>query len=288
MINKYKQLVEGALLDYMGGLRAAQHTILEDAMKYAVLSGGKRLRPSLLLMSYGMYANEVKSALPYAIGIELIHTYSLVHDDLPAMDNDDYRRGLQTVHKKFDEATAILAGDALLTQAFQCMLEDAAKAEGVRDLQSKIEAMKVISLRAGLQGMITGQMIDMEQARLTLEDLEFMYSRKTSDLFAAALQGGAILGGASGDELNLIGRFADTLGMAFQIRDDLQDYHRDSVMGKQTIAVEVGRDEAEILMREMWQRGVDILETLQGDYGLKTQQLREVLDFIVGENISPK
>ncbi|MDO5690827.1 MAG: polyprenyl synthetase family protein [Tissierellia bacterium] len=288
MINKYKQLVEGALLDYMGGLRAAQHTILEDAMKYAVLSGGKRLRPSLLLMSYGMYANEVKSALPYAIGIELIHTYSLVHDDLPAMDNDDYRRGLQTVHKKFDEATAILAGDALLTQAFQCMLEDAAKAEGVRDLQSKIEAMKVISLRAGLQGMITGQMIDMEQARLTLEDLEFMYSRKTSDLFAAALQGGAILGGASGDELNLIGRFADTLGMAFQIRDDLQDYHRDSVMGKQTIAVEVGRDEAEILMREMWQRGMDILETLQGDYGLKTQQLREVLDFIVGENISPK
>ncbi|MHC1785496.1 MAG: polyprenyl synthetase family protein [Christensenellales bacterium] len=206
---------------------------LSRAMRYSLLLPGKRLRPVLLLASHALLDKEVSPALPFAAAIEMIHCYSLIHDDLPAMDNDDLRRGKPTNHKVFGEAMAILAGDALLNTAYQIM--------GESDHPRALPALREIARRAGAQGMIAGQAADifMENKTADREMLSYIHSHKTADLMIAPVAAGLILAGATAEQLAAGRQYAYHLGIAFQIVDDLLDVIGDAaVLGKAT-----GKDE---------------------------------------------
>jgi geranylgeranyl diphosphate synthase type II len=195
--------------------------IIYEAMNYSLLSGGKRLRPLLLMGSYELFKDDLKEALPYACLMEMIHTYSLIHDDLPAMDNDDYRRGKLSNHKKFGEATAILAGDGLLNKAFEIGLEAAIKSKSLNG----VKALKIIADSSGTEGMIGGQVIDMdgENKIRSVEDLKYMYSLKTGAIIKSSIAAGAVLAGAGEEEIRALENYAEKIGIAFQIEDDILD-----------------------------------------------------------------
>lgn len=199
-----------------------QKTIVE-AMNYSVLAGGKRLRPMLMLETYRLFGGKSRVIEPFMAAIEMIHTYSLVHDDLPAMDNDEYRRGKKTTHAVYGEAMGILAGDALLNYAY----EIAASAFDMEPQNPGIgRAFMVLSKKAGIYGMVGGQTVDVESegtADMTKEKLEFIYRMKTSALIESAMQIGAILAGATISEQKIVGEAAGLIGLAFQIQDDILD-----------------------------------------------------------------
>lgn len=206
---------------------------LREAMLYSLEAGGKRLRPVLLLAAYGLLQEDVQPALPYACALEMIHTYSLIHDDLPAMDNDDLRRGKPTNHVRFGEAVAILAGDGLLNAAFELMLRAAAEAESLAGLR----AAEAIARRAGVTGMIAGQTMDVTQEGTapTLEKVSYIHAHKTADLLTAPMEAGLILAGASGEQLEAGRQYGYHLGIAFQMVDDLLDLEGDTaLLGKRT------------------------------------------------------
>lgn len=193
--------------------------VLFDAMRYSLMAGGKRLRPVFVLDFCRMCGGDWKSALPFAAAVEMVHTYSLIHDDLPCMDNDDYRRGKPTNHKVYGEATAILAGDALLTAAFSAI----AKAD--YSAETRIKAVEVLAECAGEIGMVGGQVLDMrsEERQCTQQEVLDIQIRKTGALIRAACQLGVLAAGGSVEQLNAAMEFADNLGLAFQIRDDMLD-----------------------------------------------------------------
>ena len=204
---------------------------LYDAMRYSLLAGGKRLRPVLLLESCRMCGGDVEGALPFACAVEMLHTYSLIHDDLPAMDNDDLRRGRPTNHKVYGEATAILAGDGLLTAAFETMLEHGGDLPAPRVLA----AAACLGRAAGARGMVGGQALDMagEGHALALADVEELQRLKTGALIAAAAEMGCILAGGGAEARAAVRRYAEKLGLAFQIRDDMLDVEGDeATLGK--------------------------------------------------------
>lgn len=204
-----------------------------EAMTYALMAGGKRIRPVLCLAAAEAAGGDPEDAMPAACALEMIHTYSLIHDDLPAMDDDAMRRGKPTCHTAFDEATAILAGDALLTLAFQTLssielrkVEQAAKWLGV---------IQLISYAAGYCGMIQGQMLDMasEGKQLTLADLKSMHRLKTGALIEASLSSGAVLGGLNSTRISMLKSYAQNIGLAFQVTDDILNVEGDpEIMGK--------------------------------------------------------
>ena len=195
--------------------------IIYQAVNYSLLSGGKRLRPVLFLGAYELFRDDLKKALPFACAMEMIHTYSLIHDDLPAMDNDDYRRGKLSNHKKFGEARAILAGDALLNKAFETGLDAAINFKGM----NAIKALKLIADSSGTEGMIGGQVIDIdgENKISSIEDLKYMYSLKTGAIIKSSVTAGATLAGATENEIKLLENYAEKIGIAFQIMDDILD-----------------------------------------------------------------
>ncbi|HWU25918.1 MAG TPA: farnesyl diphosphate synthase [Rhizomicrobium sp.] len=199
----------------------ALHGRVHEAMRYAIFAGGKRLRPFLVLEGGKIYGVPENRALRAAAAIEAIHTYSLVHDDLPSMDDDDLRRGQPTVHKAFDEATAILAGDALLTVAFEILANPATHPSG----EVRAQLVERLAWAAGSEGMIGGQMIDMQapQRSLDADEVITLQRLKTGALFEFACEAGAILGEAGSEERERMRRYAADLGLAFQIADDLLD-----------------------------------------------------------------
>lgn len=192
---------------------------LFDAMRYSLLAGGKRLRPIFVFDFCRMCGGDWQAAVPFAAAVEMIHTYSLIHDDLPCMDNDDYRRGKLTNHKVYGEATAVLAGDALLTAAFSYLSKSPFSAE------IRIRAVEVLSECAGELGMVGGQVLDMhsEERQCTEQEVLDIQSRKTGALIRAACILGVLAGNGSEEQLLAAGKFADNLGLAFQIRDDMLD-----------------------------------------------------------------
>ena len=203
---------------------------LYDAMQYSLLAGGKRLRPVLLLESCRMCGGEVDKAIPFACAVEMIHTYSLIHDDLPCMDNDDLRRGKPTNHKVYGEATAVLAGDGLLTAAFESMLE----AQGLPQ-DRVLAAAACLAQAAGGRGMVGGQALDMagEGHALSLSEVEELQRLKTGALICAAAEMGCILAGGDEEARKAVRKYARKLGLAFQIRDDILDVEGDAaVLGK--------------------------------------------------------
>ena len=199
-----------------------QYARLQEAMRYSLLAGGKRIRPVLVLEACRICGGEVEKALPFACAVEMIHTYSLIHDDLPAMDNDDLRRGRPTNHKEFGEAAAILAGDALLTEAFFALSQAELPPDRI------VQAVACLSAQAGHLGMVGGQALDMEEKKRTVPELEQLQSLKTGALLQAAAELGCIAAGGTPQQRQGLRVYAEKLGRAFQIRDDMLD-----VMGEQ-------------------------------------------------------
>ena len=217
-----------------------QKTVFQ-AMNYSVLAGGKRIRPILMLETYKLFGGSNKAIESFVAAIELIHTYSLVHDDLPAMDDDELRRGKLTTHAKFGEAMGVLAGDGLLNYAFEIALDTLDETKGA-DNRAVIRSLKVLAKKAGIYGMIGGQVVDVEaekQYGISKNRLDFIYELKTGALIEATMMIGAILGGATDEEVEQIEDVAKKIGLAFQIQDDVLD-----VIGEtETIGKSVGSDE---------------------------------------------
>ena len=222
-IGRHTDEAEQIISSYLPKEEGYQKTVIE-AMNYSFLAGGKRLRPILMLETYRLFGGKSKVIEPFMAAIEMIHTYSLVHDDLPAMDNDEYRRGRKTTHVVYGEAMAILAGDGLLNYAFETAMKSFTM-EG--DLEKKARALSVLAQKAGIYGMIGGQTADIEAEDLgdqvTTEHLMFIHAHKTSALIEAAMMTGAILAGASQEEIAQIEKAAYEIGIAFQIQDDILD-----------------------------------------------------------------
>ncbi len=229
---EYAALVEQALSQQLSGLGQMPER-LEEAMAYSLEAGGKRLRPVLLLAVCDAMGTDLSSVMPYACALEMIHTYSLIHDDLPAMDNDNLRRGKPTNHMVFGEGMAILAGDGLLHGAMELMLRTACKDGSMQGLR----AAEAIARRAGVTGMVAGQVMDVTQegGQVTEEKVTYIHAHKTADMLIAPLEAGLILSGAGQEAIEAGITYGYHLGMAFQMVDDLLDVIGDEqVMGKQT------------------------------------------------------
>jgi len=227
-LSRQKQLVERALEKIFPVASGLQKRVIEAA-RYSLFAGGKRLRPILCLASAEVVGGEIEPVLPAACALEMIHTYSLIHDDLPAMDNDDFRRGVPTNHKVFGEAIAILAGDALLTEAFEYFALSGVSPNKVT------EVIRIAVKAAGYRGMIGGQVIDLEceNRKVDLATVEYMHIHKTGALLSASLEIGAILGGGGQDQTSALKNYGHHIGLAFQITDDLLDVEGDpALMGK--------------------------------------------------------
>ena len=219
----YRKLIEDNLTNYITNMPKEAHTI-SSAMEYSLSAGGKRLRPVLLLAAYDFSGGNIEDALPYALAIEYIHTYSLIHDDLPAMDDDDLRRGKPTNHKVFGEAMAILAGDALLNTAVEIMLNDIVSHPN-NGTENRIRAMDVICESSGIRGMIGGQVLDIESEGKTIseETLNYIHINKTAALIRASVLAGLYLGKADEETIQSFDFYGLNLGLAFQIADDILD-----------------------------------------------------------------
>ena len=221
--NLCKEKISG-IDDYIEKYLDSQENIeplMKDAMKYSVLNGGKRLRSILCTEICSLFGGDYKKSMPFAMAIELIHAYSLVHDDLPCMDNADMRRGMPSCHKKYGEGFAVLTGDALLNLAYEVMADECYK--GTHGAAS---AMKTIADCAGIHGMVNGQAIDLRLPtciNVTEDDLIMLIEQKTMALIRASIISGAIVAGCSDEQINLLEQYAYSLGLAFQIRDDFED-----------------------------------------------------------------
>ncbi|MGL4461573.1 MAG: polyprenyl synthetase family protein [Planctomycetia bacterium] len=256
---------------------------LREAMRYSTFAGGKRLRPLLVLLAADACLGALDAALPAACAVEMVHTYSLIHDDLPAMDDDDFRRGLPTCHKQFDEATAILAGDALLTLAFEALTD-------VRPSAVGLQCVRVLAAASGSVGMVGGQVEDLRaaEAPATLERLQSVHERKTGRLLAASLEMGALAAGATDAQRDALLHYGRKVGLAFQIADDLLDVvgdaaklgkgvGKDHAAGKLTYPGLLGIDESRRQARELVQAACDHLRP----FGPAGRRLAQLADYIV-------
>ena len=280
-------LVEKALVQQLNEADPLDKTLCES-MKYSLMAGGKRLRPVLLMAAADAVGAKGEQYLTTACALEMIHTYSLIHDDLPAMDDDDYRRGKLTNHKVYGAGMATLAGDALLTLAFEVMLRQ----QGV-SADKLVQVVREISAAAGPEGMVGGQALDMESEdkQITMETMKKIHLGKTGALFRAALRSGAILGGADDKALAALTTYADNFGLAFQITDDILDVIGDEkVIGKpvgsdeknhkSTYVTLTSLEEAQKLAQEAVDSAVDAL----ADFGAEADFLRELVAYLVKRN----
>lgn len=229
-LKEQRLIVERSLKEHLGASTPSVQRRVGKAMEYSLMAGGKRLRPILCLTACKAVGGDSGTALKAASALEMIHTYSLIHDDLPAMDNDDLRRGRPTCHKAFDEATAILAGDALLTSAFHLLAMDRGLPGGIA-----LEVIRITAEASGAFGMIEGQMRDIEAegTPLDLEALKELHGLKTGALIRASVEAGSVIGEATTGERDALKRYADKIGLAFQVTDDILNVEGDpALMGK--------------------------------------------------------
>jgi geranylgeranyl diphosphate synthase, type II len=274
-----------AALDRLMPSEGTQPSSIHRAMRYSVQAGGKRVRPILCLETSRIFSEELNPVLPVACALEFIHTYSLIHDDLPALDNDDLRRGKPTCHKKFGEATAILAGDALLTLAFETLAN--APIEPAR----RVAVLSHVAASAGtVNGMVGGKVADLEAEGRTInaEELEYIHRSKTAALIRASVVSGAISGGADDDNVARLKRFGETFGWAFQVVDDILDVEessaalgktagKDAAQKKATYPALFGLEKSRQFAAELESRAMAELEP----YGPRAVRLRELAELIV-------
>lgn len=236
-INEYKDMINEHLLDFIPNIDT-KSSALYESMKYSLTAGGKRLRSVLLLAACEFAGGKAMDALPYACAIEYIHTYSLIHDDLPAMDNDDMRRGMPTNHKVFGDGIAVLAGDGLLTTAFEIMNRDMfLYFDDLKALKRRINASYTIAKNAGVRGMVAGQVSDIEaeHKQCSNEMLEYIHLNKTGALIVAAIRAGLYLGGADDEMMKNMTVYAENMGLSYQIADDILDVKgNEQELGKKT------------------------------------------------------
>jgi geranylgeranyl diphosphate synthase type II len=283
-------LVDRALERWMPGEEVLPRS-LHQAMRYSVFAGGKRLRPILMIAACESLGGHAGQVLHAACAMEMIHTYSLIHDDLPAMDDDDFRRGRPTNHKVYGEATAILAGDALLTEAFRIL----ADAEANRSVPpaTVIKVIELVARYAGSQGMVGGQVVDMESEgkEIDFPTLEYIHTHKTGGLILASVQVGALLGGANDSQVAAIKRFGGAAGLAFQVADDILDVvgdqqhlgknvGSDQARGKATYPAQLGLDEARQRADELCGIAISALAPL----GKSAEILQELARYIVNRD----
>ena len=267
------QKIELILRDSLPAKEGLQKVIM-DAMEYNLMAGGKRLRPMLMLETYHLFGGEGKVIEPFVAAQEMIHTYSLVHDDLPAMDNDDYRRGRKTTHKVYGEDIAILAGDALLNYAFE-MASSAFDVEGADPFRVG-KALQILAKKAGIYGMIGGQVVDVASTGEVIsgETLDFIYRLKTGALIESSMMIGAVLAGADEAQVKLVEDIAGKVGMAFQIQDDILDVtstaevlgkpiHSDEKNEKTTYVTWKGLEQAKAEVERLSKEAVEELHRLE-------------------------
>ena len=272
-LKEYARLTQEGLETYLLEQAGALETIFQAA-RYSALAGGKRLRPALLMEFYALHGENAEKALPFACALEMVHTYSLIHDDLPCMDNDDLRRGKPTNHKVFGEATALLAGDSLLTRAFETML---CHCPTEIPAENALKAAGILAARAGMEGMIGGQVMDLdfETRRPEKEELSQMVHLKTGCLLMAACEMGCALAGAGEEEMKKARLYGEKLGLAFQIQDDILDVTgsteklgkpvgSDAENHKNTFVSYYGLEECRRLVEENTRQAVEAVALLQG------------------------
>ena len=285
-LKEKKEIVEKTIDSYLGEF-SYPHVIAEG-MRYAVLNGGKRIRPVLILMTLDILGKEEALGLPAGAALEMIHSYSLVHDDLPALDNDDYRRGKLTTHKKFGEAQGILIGDSLLTHAFNVLTE---KNEGVISDKKIVEIVKLTSSYAGINGMIGGQTVDVESEgkKVDMETLKYIHKNKTGKLLRLPIEIGCVIGDASKEIREKLEEYADLIGLAFQIKDDILDIEgdfeklgkpvgSDAELEKSTYPSLIGMEESKKLLDEIVEKAKKIIADNFSEE--KGKILIELADFI--------
>ena len=279
--------VDGALAAWFPRAEGPVSDLI-SAMRYSLFAGGKRLRPILCIAGCEAVGGSQEDVIHVACSLELIHTYSLIHDDLPVMDNDDFRRGKPTNHKVFGDAMALLAGDGLLTEAFRMMTSNEISQRVSPAVL--VQAVRLISLAAGYEGMVGGQVVDIqsEGKKPDLETVKYMHARKTGALITASVTAGAILGEAGEDAIGRIRSYGQKAGLAFQIADDILDIEGDSeILGKQTGADEnkgkmtypavLGIDESKKIQSDLIQGAIRDLS----DFGNKAEPLRQIARYII-------
>ena len=285
-LKEKKELIEKTIDSYLGEF--SYPYVIAEGMRYAVLNGGKRIRPVLILMTLDILGKDETLGLPSGAALEMIHSYSLVHDDLPALDNDDYRRGKLTTHKKFGEAEGILIGDSLLTHAFNVFTE---KNEGVISYEKIVEIVKLTSSYAGINGMIGGQTVDVESEgkKVDMETLKYIHKNKTGKLLRLPIEIGCVIGDASKEIREKLEEYADLIGLAFQIKDDILDVEgdfeklgkpvgSDAELEKSTYPSLIGMEESKKLLDETLEKAKKIIADNFSEE--KGKILIELADFI--------
>ena len=288
LLGEFATSLEPSLLEVLPDPQGMEEQVI-DAMRYALFAGGKRLRPFLVVMTSRLFSVEEENAIRVAAAIECLHTYSLIHDDLPAMDNDDVRRGKPSVHKKFDEATAVLAGDALLTLCFEILSD----VKTHSDPEIRCELIATLSRAVGALGMVGGQMIDLKSENQSLIENEInrMQQMKTGALIVFSCEAGAILAQVKGKRRDALKHYGRDIGLAFQIVDDLLDIERSSLdigktagkdirAGKATIVSLIGAGNAKIKADKLINQAIKGLEIFDD----RANILRSLAAFVVGRN----
>ena len=289
-MNKYKTEVEVELEKHIRK-QACPERILNSSMEYSLMAGGKRLRPILVLATYKLFKSDIEKCMPYAVAIEMVHNFSLIHDDLPAIDNDNIRHGKLTNHKKFNESTAILAGDGLLNNGYILISEDLIKTKDKDELEKKLKVFNEFSI--AVDRMIAGEYVDteFEGKKISEEYLEYTHKNKTGALLKLCVRMGAILAGASLKELEKLTNYAENIGLAFQIKDDILSVEgnelitgkpvgNDEARGKCTYVSKYGLEEAKKILNDITKEAIQNLE----EFGEKAEFLKGLAEFIKTRN----
>ena len=302
-LKKYQNNVNIELKKYVRNIDCPEK-VLNNAMEYSLMAGGKRLRPILVIATYQLFKDDIEKCMPYAVAIEMVHNFSLIHDDLPGIDNDDFRHGKPTNHKQFNEATAILAGDGLLNQAYIVISEDIKEtyeqlsfsndnnSKGyIKDIENKLKVFNEFSI--AIDRMIAGEYVDTEYEGKEISEkyLEYMHQNKTGALLKLCVRMGAILADAKDFELERLSIYAEKIGLAFQIKDDIlseegneeilgKPVGNDKETGKCTYVSKYGLQKAKEILQEITQ---DALKQLD-EFGEKAEFLRELALYIKDRN----
>ena len=289
-LKHYQEKVNKELEKYLRTNNCLEGT-LNESMEYSLMAGGKRLRPILVLSTYSLFKNDLEECFPYAVAIEMVHNFSLIHDDLPGIDNDDFRHGKLTNHKKFNEATAILAGDGLLNNAYIVISNDLRKTCESKEIAKKLQVFNEFTL--AVDRMIAGEYVDTEYEgkEISTEDLQYIHENKTGALLKLCVRMGAILGEASDKELESLTSYAEKIGLAFQIKDDILSEEGDEkVLGKPvgndkklkkcTYVSKYGLEKSKEILNRIIKEAEDELES----FGNKADFLRDLALYIENRN----
>lgn len=289
-LKAYQQMINEELEKYLRKEECPEE-VLNQSTEYSLMAGGKRLRPILVVSTYKLFKDDIKKCIPYAVAIEMIHNFSLIHDDLPGIDNDDFRHGKPTNHKQFNEATAILAGDGLLNSGYITISNDLKNIENINELKNKVKVFNEFSI--AVDRMIAGEYIDTEYEgkQISKDILKYIHENKTGALLKLSVRMGAMLADCSKEDLEKLSSYADKIGLAFQIKDDIlseegneeilgKPVGNDKEAGKCTYVSEYGLEGAKTILDNITKEAIEELK----DYGEKANFLKELALYIQNRN----